>query len=208
MGLFDWLSGKKDTVQIADERIWLTKQAKFAGIQREIASALSDPNGPDSVFLVAHFEDCFDELRSLATIAGFDENRVLVTRSDALEGRTAESGLDQSRNILIVVGERHPRPSHDDALLEFARNLSCRCRFVQHASLEDPLLKIVASEWVQGVLRRLGMKEDDPIEGRMVGRRIRSAQQKIEDRAAGDTPAHSAEEWMEKNCPNFGQPRS
>lgn len=203
MGLFDWLRGAKAKVQ-TDDRIWLTRQAKFAGIQREIALALAEPDAPDAVFLVAHFEDCLDELRSLAANAGFDENHVLVTRSDTLEGRTAESGLDESRNILIVVGERHPRPSHDDALLEFARNLSCRCRFAQHASLEDPLLKIFAGAWVQQVLRGLGMQEDQAIESRMVSRRIRSAQQKIEDRATGDSPARSAEEWMEKNCPNSG----
>ena len=90
------------------------------------------------------------------------------------------------------------------ALLEFARNLGCRRRFVQHASLADPLLKIFAGQWVEGVLRRLGMQEDQVIESRMVSRRIRGAQKKIEDRATGDVPARSAEEWLEKNCPNWG----
>jgi hypothetical protein len=74
--------------------------------------------------------------------------------------------------------------------------------------LEDPLLKVFAGAWVQDVLRRLGMKEDQAIESRMVSCRIRSAQQKIEDGATGDVPAGSAEEWIEKNCPKLGQARS
>jgi hypothetical protein len=202
MGLFDWLRGKRDTVEIAGDYVWLTKRAKFACIQREIASALADPNGPEAILLVAHFEDCLDELRSVMASAGIDEDRVLVTCSEKLESWKVERGLSESRNILIVVGERHPLPSHDDALLQFARSLSCRCKFVQHVSLEDPLVKIFAGAWVEGVLRGLGMKEDEAIQSRMVGRRIRKAQRKIEGRAMGDLPAHSAEEWLEKNCPN------
>lgn len=203
MGLFDWLKGKRDTVHITEDRIWLTKQAKFAGIQREIVTAMAGATPPDAALVAAHFDDCLSDLRQLVASAGIDGRRILVTRSDALEGYAAESGLDESHNILIVVGERHPRLSHDDALLAFARNLSCRCRFVQHASLEDPLLKVFVGDWVHDVLRRLGMEEDEAIESRLVHRRLRSAQQRIEDQATGDASAVSAEEWMEKNCPNF-----
>ena len=202
MGFFDWLKGAKAKIQ-TDDRIWLTKQAKFAGIQRDIAQALADPNGPDAVFVVAHFQDCLDELRSLVASAGFDEGRVLVTLSEALERRTAGAASDESRRILFVIGERHPLPSHDDALQEFARGLSCQCRVVQHASLDDPLFRLFAGEWVEKVLRQLGMNEDEPIESQMVTRRIRVAQQRIEDRATADYPAQSAPEWLERNCPSM-----
>jgi hypothetical protein len=202
VGLFDWLRGAKARAQIAEDRIWLSKQAKFAGIQREIAQALADPSGPDAVFVVAHFQDCLDELRSLVAGARFDEGRVFVTSSEALEGRTDGTASGEARRVLIIVGERHPLPSHDEALQEFARSLSCSCRLTQHVSLEDALLRMFAGPWVQGVLRQVGMKEDEPVESRMVGRRIQSAQQKIAGRATGDAPASSAEEWLEKNCPN------
>ena len=202
MGFFDWLTGAQTKVQTND-RIWLTKQAKFAGIQRDVAAALADPNGPDAVFVVAHFQNCFDYLQSLVTAAGFDEGLVLVTLSECLESRTAEAASDQSHNLLVVVGERHPLPSHDDALQRFARALSCRCRVVQHASLDDPLFKLFAGEWVEKVLRQLGMKEDEPIESSMVTRRVRAAQQKIEARATANHTPQSAEEWLERNCANL-----
>ncbi|MHB9067975.1 MAG: hypothetical protein ACYC4B_29685 [Pirellulaceae bacterium] len=202
MGFFDWLTGAKAKVR-TDNRIWLTKQAKFAGIQRDIAQALADPNGPDAVFVVAHFQDCLDELRSLVASAGFDEGHILVTLSEALERRTAGAASDESQRILFVIGERHPLQSHDDALQDFARGLSCQCRLVQHASLDDPLLRLFAGEWVEKVLRQLGMNEDEFIESQMVTRRIRAAQQKIEDRATPNYPAQSAQEWLEKNCPSM-----
>jgi preprotein translocase subunit SecA len=49
-------------------------------------------------------------------------------------------------------------------------------------SLEDDLMRLFAGEWVSNLLRRLGMGEDMPIESRMVSRRIRAAQRKVEER--------------------------
>ncbi len=49
-------------------------------------------------------------------------------------------------------------------------------------SLEDDLMRIFAGEWVKGILQRLGMKEGEAIESRMVSRRIEAAQKKVEER--------------------------
>jgi preprotein translocase subunit SecA len=49
-------------------------------------------------------------------------------------------------------------------------------------SLEDDLMRIFAGEWVKNVLTRLGMKEGEAIESRMVSRRIEGAQKKVEER--------------------------
>jgi len=70
--------------------------------------------------------------------------------------------------------------------------------------LEDPVMKIFAGEWVQNVLSKLGMSEDETIESQMVSRRIRQAPTKIEGRAFGSLDAESAAEWLEKNCPELG----
>ena len=87
MGLFDWLKGPKTTAQTQD-LIWLTRQAKFAALKQGVAQALADPNGPDAIFVVAHFQDCLAELQSLAKDAGWDESRVFVTLSNSLESGT------------------------------------------------------------------------------------------------------------------------
>jgi preprotein translocase subunit SecA len=51
-----------------------------------------------------------------------------------------------------------------------------------YLSLEDDLMRIFAGEWVKSVLTRLGMKEGEAIESRMVSRRIEGAQKKVEER--------------------------
>ena len=122
MGLFDWLKGPKTTAQ-TDDLIWLTRKAKFAAVQRDVADALADPDGPDAIFVVAHFQDCLDEIQSLAADAAWDQDRVFVTCSDALERQAGEVSADDSLRILIIVAERHPLTSHDDALREFAQSL-------------------------------------------------------------------------------------
>src|SRR6266850_6901302 len=56
----------------------------------------------------------------------------------------------------------------------------CSSRF--YLCLEDDLMRIFAGEWVKNLLTRLGMKEGEAIESRMVSRRIEGAQKKVEER--------------------------
>jgi preprotein translocase subunit SecA len=47
-------------------------------------------------------------------------------------------------------------------------------------SLEDNLMRIFASDWVQRAMKMLGMKDDDHIEDRLVSKQIEKAQRKVE----------------------------
>ncbi len=47
-------------------------------------------------------------------------------------------------------------------------------------SLEDSLMRVFASDMIKGLMGRLGVKEDEPIENRMITRALESAQTKIE----------------------------
>ncbi len=49
-----------------------------------------------------------------------------------------------------------------------------------YLSLEDPLLRIFAGERIKGIMERLKMPEDEPIEHTLVTRSIESAQRKVE----------------------------
>jgi preprotein translocase subunit SecA len=51
-----------------------------------------------------------------------------------------------------------------------------------YLSLEDDLLRIFGAERIQGLMERLGMEEDQPIEAKMVSRSIEGAQRKVEGR--------------------------
>ncbi|MAT72797.1 MAG: preprotein translocase subunit SecA [Planctomycetaceae bacterium] len=51
-----------------------------------------------------------------------------------------------------------------------------------YLSLEDDLMRIFAGEWVKNILTRLGMKEGEAIESKLVTRRVEGAQKKVEER--------------------------
>jgi hypothetical protein len=201
MGIFDWLKKPKTNVDLLDDVIWLTKQAKFAGISAATARCLAEPARPFAVLLVAHFRDCLEQLQAIVQRGGFDQRSVIAATAENLTGWSAPRlDSDDSQTIDIIVAERHPLQAHDAAIVEFAQSLPCRCRLVHHVSLEDSLLRTFAGEWVQNVLQRLGMNENEAIQSPMVTRRLQVAAQKIEGQAVSDLPADSAEEWLRRNC--------
>ncbi|MEC8474617.1 MAG: SEC-C metal-binding domain-containing protein, partial [Planctomycetota bacterium] len=112
-----------------------------------------------------------------------EEWNALVNEIDELEGMKAEGELVRSIGGLAVLGtERHESRRID-------LQLRGRCgrqgdpgssRFF--LSLEDDLMRIFAGDFVKSMMERLGMKEGEAIESRVVTGRIASAQKKVEER--------------------------
>jgi hypothetical protein len=203
MGFFDSLFGSKKhtNVEVVPDHIWMTSLAKFAGLAKDVEDRAQ--SGTVAILLVAHFPDVLARLEELANQLALSVPVKAVPAVNLDVDLATSLNLDKSAIIDVIVGERHPLPSVDDRLEEFADELPCRCRFSHHISLEDPVIKIFAGEWVGNVLRKLGISEDQAIESNMVSRRIRQAQQKIEGRAFGSSDANTAAEWLEKNCPDL-----
>jgi preprotein translocase subunit SecA len=105
---------------------------------------------------------------------------------------------DRDGLIQILVAERHFLRECDEIVITFAAGLGKRCRVSYHYSLEDPLVKVFAGQWVKKSLQRLGMDESAPLESRMVARQVRAAQEKFAARA-GRHDADSAEAWLQSN---------
>lgn len=202
MGLFDFLFGSKpaSTVEVVSDRIWMSQQAKFIGIRTE----LEERSGSDSVavLLIAHFADTLERLDAIASESS-GGSPVTATLAENLSLDIASGlNLDETATIDLIVAERHPLLEVDETLMQFAEELTCKCRVAHHLSLDDPLIDMFAGEWVQGMLKKLGMKEDEAIESNMVSRSIKDAQKKIAAQAVGNSEADSAAEWLEKNMPN------
>jgi len=199
MGLYDFFFGNKrdTTAQVLNDRIWLSQNAKISGIKQQIRQQTDSA----AILLVAHFEETLQQLRSITAGDNADTPVQLVLAENFTSEITSRLKTDETSIIDLIVAERHPLKSADDALMLCAAGLPCRCRVAYHLSLEDPLLKLFVGEFVEKMLESLGMKEDEPIESQMVSRRIRAAQQKNEERAFGNSRAFSAAEWLESNMP-------
>ncbi|HET6395874.1 MAG TPA: preprotein translocase subunit SecA [Pseudoxanthomonas sp.] len=115
------------------------------------------------------------ELQALGEdAADADRERVRAAWRERHEQVKAAGGLH------IIGTERHESRRIDNQL----RGRSGRqgdpgsSRF--YLSLEDNLMRIFASDWVQKAMRMMGMKEDDVIEDKLVSRQIEKAQRKVE----------------------------
>jgi len=134
-------------------------------------------------------------------VAGADDSpRAILALADALVPDSFPTPSDDgSPRLSIVVAERHFLRAHDDTIVDFAGSLGRRCRLCFHTSLQDPLMQHFAGAWVGQILRNLGMKDSDPIQSAMVGRRIQSSQATFARRVTNEQQASSAEEWLSLN---------
>ena len=203
MGLFDFLfrRGRQTRLEEKTDRIWMTAEARFEGLRREAVERAT--GGADALLLVAHFADVLTRLEAMVARHSWAVPCRAVLASDLSKELAFAAKLDESAVIDLLIAERHPLPSVDDELTHFARALPCRGRIIRFLSLEDPVLKAFAGERVTGMLKHLGMKDDEAIESGMVSRQVRKAQQKIEGQSFGSLQAGSAAEWLEKNCPDL-----
>jgi hypothetical protein len=201
MGMFDFLFGSKpaSTVEELNDRIWITQRAKWNGIRQELQERLKVAN--NRVLFLAHFPDALVPMKLMIDAAS--KERITVLLADALTVDTVNRlNLDPTATIDLLIAERHPLPDINDKLILLAKELPCRCRVAHHVSLEDPILKLLAGDWVRDIVGKLGMPEDERIESRVVDRHLKKSQQKIQEQAFGNAAANSATEWIERNLPN------
>ena len=200
MGFLNWLKGSNSNVEELDDLIWISAAAKWAGVTESIAEALAASDAPMVVLVVAHFDDCLADVRNWLTANAIDDPRVFALRADDVESAKGSLlELDDSHLVEMIVAERHPLLERDDYLVEFARQCGCRFRVTHHLALDDPLLQVIAGDWVRDVLEEMGLTEDEPIQSRMVSRRMRAAQKKITRNAGNKQVVDSASSWFKQN---------
>lgn len=95
--------------------------------------------------------------------------------------RDHEAVLDAG-GLHIIGSERHESRRIDNQLRGRAGRQGDPGRSRFYLSLEDDLMRIFAGDRVIGMMRAMGLKEDEAIEHKMVSRSIENAQQKVEAR--------------------------
>jgi len=119
------------------------------------------------------------EIAALEAEAGAELSDAERQRVKA-EWQQRHDAVKASGGLHIVGTERHESRRIDNQL----RGRSGRqgdpgsSRF--YLSLEDNLMRIFAADWVQRMMARMGLKEDDIIESPLVSKQIAGAQRKVE----------------------------
>jgi preprotein translocase subunit SecA len=106
---------------------------------------------------------------------------------EALARHRAECEADKERVLaaggLAIIGtERHESRRIDNQLRGRAGRQGDPGQSRFYLSLEDDLLRIFGADRITGLMERLGMEEDEPIEHGLVTRAIENAQKKVENR--------------------------
>jgi preprotein translocase subunit SecA len=119
------------------------------------------------------------EIAALEAETGAELDPATKARMKA-EWQQRHDAVKAAGGLHIVGTERHESRRIDNQL----RGRSGRqgdpgsSRF--YLSLEDNLMRIFAADWVQRVMERMGLKEDDIIESPLVSKQIANAQRKVE----------------------------
>src|SRR3546814_2373724 len=119
------------------------------------------------------------ELADLEAETGEPVDEVTRARLKA-EWQKRHDAVKEAGGLHIVGTERHESRRIDNQL----RGRSGRqgdpgsSRF--YLSLEDNLMRIFAADWVQRVMAKMGLKEDDIIESPLVSKQIANAQRNVE----------------------------
>ncbi|WP_027080821.1 preprotein translocase subunit SecA [Luteimonas mephitis] len=176
----------------------LSEQLREAGIHHEVLNAkqhereatiVAQAGRPGSVTIATNMAgrgtdivlggSLDTELADLEAERGEPVDEVTRARLKA-EWQKRHDAVKEAGGLHIVGTERHESRRIDNQL----RGRSGRqgdpgsSRF--YLSLEDNLMRIFAADWVQRVMARMGLKEDDIIESPLVSKQIANAQRKVE----------------------------
>ncbi len=176
----------------------LSQQLKDAGITHEVLNAkqhereahiVAQAGRPDAVTIATNMAgrgtdivlggSLEAELAALEAERGGELDEVTRARVKA-EWQQRHDAVKASGGLHIIGTERHESRRIDNQL----RGRSGRqgdpgsSRF--YLSLEDSLMRIFAADWVQRMMARMGLKEDDIIESPLVTKQIAGAQRKVE----------------------------
>ena len=94
--------------------------------------------------------------------------------------RERHEAVKAAGGLHIIGTERHESRRIDNQLRGRAGRQGDPGSSRFYLSLEDNLMRIFASDWVQKAMRMMGMKEDEVIESAMVTKQIEKAQRKVE----------------------------
>jgi preprotein translocase subunit SecA len=104
---------------------------------------------------------------------------------EAFKGH-AESAHQEHEQVIAAGGlfilgtERHESRRVDNQLRGRAGRQGDPGESRFYLSLEDDLIRIFAKQWMSTMMQRMGMKEDEPIESKMISKRIEGAQKAVE----------------------------
>ncbi len=199
--------------------LWKTAAAKQAGIVADVRAHRAHGG---AVILVAHFTDTLAELADRLDRDGLAWEP--LTDSPLIDGvQVGEAGPASvyllhsdlltvealpvaprtgAQPALVAVAEMHGSADRCARVGWFAEALPFKTRLRHHVAMDDPFLRPFVGEAAR-ILSVLGMKDDENITHTTLDAAVNKARQKVLRAALSDHPAETAEQWLQRNCPDL-----
>ncbi|MGA3373896.1 MAG: preprotein translocase subunit SecA [Terracidiphilus sp.] len=103
-----------------------------------------------------------------------------VYKVHAETARQDHEQVIEAGGLFILGTERHESRRVDNQLRGRAGRQGDPGESRFYLSLEDDLIRIFAKQWMSAMMQRMGMQEDEPIESKMITKRIEGAQKAVE----------------------------
>ena len=177
--MFNFLKKREtDSVKIQD-KVWMNELSKFEFLCDEIKKH------NDTLYVF-----WFDETLSKAELLLSKEIR---TALPFITAREITSSAVAGRKIIFA--EHYPLAQKEKDLF-----LKLHLKETQiWSSLDEPLFQHFGGEKIVAMMKKLGIKENEAVEHKMLTKSIQNAQQKIETKVLLEQSAASQKEWIERN---------
>jgi preprotein translocase subunit SecA len=191
MGFFSsFFSAKKKGIQKTD-RVYLTrKAANNAIVQFIVEASLAKEN----VIVIYFFKETKHELDALIT------NTPNVSWVNGhFSGTIRQMGFNAAMKNRILVADTHPDFNTETsvlAALETAGYMHQKITFFN--GLDDPIFIPFGAERIQKLMVSMGLKEDEPVEHKMITTSIDNAQKKVMEKKMNISRIDSREEMLRR----------
>ncbi len=205
MGLFSYLKKKPEFT----ENVCANEKAKEENMMSALRRSISGGRITILAYHFRHNRDTAVEWLDQYKIPYREQNNaywltglsaispvVNLIKSSDLRGYAANPVPEQSISGDVHLMEHYPIPDRDDEILALSDIASIKFQFIAWSSLDEPLMKVFGGERITGMMKQLGMNENEIISHPFVAKAIHNAQEKIAKKTNADSECKSSEEWF------------
>ena len=202
---------KKKGVKLPD-KVWMNKTEKFRGLYDHLDSALQSgvplliinqfENTQQEVqqmmekLEVSHqqFDSLTDTLEDVGVLMVAAEDILLIASNTPLASQLASKA-----GLQIIITEHHPSYQEEQMLLAHLTQILPGYSAVAFTALDEPFMQFFGGPRIITLMERIGMKENESLEHKMISKSIARAQRRIDDDKVGSGQAESQQAWMEQH---------
>jgi hypothetical protein len=173
--MFNLFGKKKSSVTVKD-LVWLTEEVKLRAIVNEYKRN-------NNIVIAAWFDSTYRKLENLFSDNALPTSNIYMVR---------ELASHYLKNNFLIFAEHYPLRNKEDELFESLR-LS---EVLIYSALDEPLFTYFGGDRITGMVKQLGMNEDEALQHKLIASSIKNAQEKITGKITVEQAANSPSDWF------------